>query len=316
MSLRFRIAVLGLGGVGGFVGGKLAAHALSCGTEIIFLARGENEKAIKSGGLTLVTPLGQSIVHPAIVTSKPDQVGVVDLVICCVKSYDLVSSAATLEPCLGEHTVILPLLNGLDASERVRAVLPQAQVWDGCIYLVSQLTAPGVVTQTGTVNRLIFGSTRAARGHLERINSLFRDAGIDSHLTDNAPGAVWEKYLFLSPIATVTSYLDESIGRVLENDDHKRLLLDLIGELHTIALASGIALPFSIVSDTLEKFKGLPYEAVPSMLTDFRRGSKTEIDALTTYVTKLGREMRIPTPRYDELAGKLILGTASGTSFS
>lgn len=116
MTSRFRIAIFGVGGVGGYIGGKLAAHySDSEDVEVIFIARGENERAIKSNGLRVTTPEGEQLVHPSMVTSLPQQIGVVDLIICCIKTYDL-DAISSLKSCITDDTAILPLLNGVDAS--------------------------------------------------------------------------------------------------------------------------------------------------------------------------------------------------------
>ena len=134
MIAKFRIAILGLGAVGGYFGGKLAAHySDSKEIEIIFIARGENENTIKSNGLKLITSQGEQIIHPAVVTSQPGLLGIIDLLLVCVKSYDLETSFEPLKPCINDQTIILPLLNGVDNSERIKKILPQADVWRGCV---------------------------------------------------------------------------------------------------------------------------------------------------------------------------------------
>src|ERR1044071_3097799 len=125
-----RIAILGLGGVGGYIGGKLAAHfSNSNDVEIVFIARGAHAEEIRLHGLRLITSQGEQIVHPSMITAKPEEAGIFDLVICSVKSYDLETSISAVNPCVGEHTVILPLLNGVDAAPRIRAMIPTAEVW-------------------------------------------------------------------------------------------------------------------------------------------------------------------------------------------
>ena len=120
MALKFRIAVIGIGGVGGYLGAKLAAkYAGSANTEIIFIARGDNAAAIRSNGLKLITSQGEETAHPALVTSQPETLGLVDLIFCCVKSYDLESGLAPFKECVSEKTTIISFTD-FDVSTTIK----------------------------------------------------------------------------------------------------------------------------------------------------------------------------------------------------
>jgi 2-dehydropantoate 2-reductase len=306
MRSKFRIAILGLGGVGGYVGGKLAARYSDSGdVEIAFLVRGEHENAIRTNGLRLITSEGERIARPSIVTSRPELLGVVDLMICCVKSYDLEAGIAPLAAGIDASTVVLPLLNGVDAKERINRVLPNREVWDGCIYLISRLVAPGVVNESGNVGLLYFGSDCAAIESLRRVETILKSAGINAHLSENISQRMWEKFFFISPIATLTSYLDLSVGNIRDSQDHMKLLVHLLTELKTVADAMKIALPDNIVETTLDKAAPLPHDATSSMHADFKRGGKTELDSLTDYVVRQGRKLDVPTPYYESMLAAL-----------
>src|SRR5258706_5569777 len=305
LGRKLKVAILGVGGVGGFLGGKLAARYTATDVaEIMFIARGEHERAIRSSGLKLLTPEGEQISHPSKVTSRPEELGVVDLVLCCVKSYDLESSLELLRPCVNDHTIILPFLNGVDARERISRVFPRARVWEGCIYIISRLIVPGVVRQSGALRWLYFGAENEAAPKLQEIETLLISAGINAKLSGNVTQTIWEKYLFISPFATLTAYLDLPIGGILKDKEQKEVLLRLITELKTVADAKGIPLPEDIVQVTLAKSTSLPYESSSSMRDDFQKGNRTEVEALTGYVAAEGRALHIPTPTYDRrLAG-------------
>lgn len=302
MASKFKIAILGLGGVGGYFGGKLAAHySDSKEVEIIFIARGENEKAIKSNGLKLITSQGEQTIHPSLLTSQPGPLGIIDLLLVCVKSYDLETSFEPLKPCINDQTAILPLLNGVDTSQRIKKILPRAEVWEGCVYIFSRLVAPGIVKEGGSINQLYFGSEQGNRKKLEQVHTIFRSAGLNAHLSADISQTLWEKFLVISPLATLTSYLDLSIGAIVSNNQYRELLLNLLKELKSIAEAKNISLSENIVQKTLEKVSSLPPEATSSMHSDFERGSSTEVDSLTAYVVKLGKELEVPTPFYEQM---------------
>ena len=304
MPSKTNIAILGLGAVGGYYGGRLASY-YSKENRIIFFARGENEKAIRMNGLKLISDEEEQIIHPSILTNNAAAVGPVDLIIICVKSFDLEKSLESIKPCIDNKTIILPLLNGVDAPERIKIILPETEVWDGCVYLVSRLIAPGVVKVSGAINHLYFGSRNASKEKLKQVENIFTSANIKATLSENITGTVWEKFLFISPLATATSYFNLSVGSILKNNENKEILLKLISELKNVTAANDIILPQDIIEKTINKITSLPFETTSSMHSDFQKGNKTEVDSLTGYVTWLGRKLNIATPVYDTILNAL-----------
>jgi len=302
MKSKFRIGILGLGGVGGFLGGKLAAHFSNADdVETIFIARGENEEIIRENGLKLITSQGEQIIHPSLVTSDPEKIGLLNFIVCTVKSYDLEASLELIRQCVNEQTIILPFLNGVDASERIKKLFPQTEVWEGCVYIVSRLIAPGVVKESGNINKFYFGSADGSKENIFKVETIFKSAGINIQLSENILQNLWEKFLFISPLATLTSYLDRSIGEILGNESHAQMLFQLLTEVKNVADAAGISLPENIVQKLWERMHSLAYETTSSMHDDFQRGHKTELDSLTGYVVKLGKELKVSTPYYEKM---------------
>ncbi len=301
-----RIAILGIGGIGGFIGGKLAAYYRnSKDVEIIFIARGESKRVIEENGLKLSGPWGEITAYPSIIESHPEEAGILDVIICCIKSYDLETSLHPFKNCITDGTIILPLLNGVDAAERITNIFPRAKVWKGCIYIVSRLIAPGTVKDSGNFRSLYFGSEQETITKLIEIEDVFKLAGIEAHLSKDINQIVWEKYIFISPLATITSYLDLSIGNILNNEQNKRLLLSLLAELKALAEGKQIKLADNIIEKTLDKISSLPFDATSSMHTDFKKGNKTEVASLTGFVIKEAKELNIPTPVYAQMFAKL-----------
>jgi len=301
MESKFRIAVIGLGGVGGYLGAKLAAkNAGSADTEIIFIARGDNAAAIRSNGIKLITPQGEETAYPALVTNQAETLGLVDLIICCVKSYDLESSLAAFKDCVTDNTTIISFLNGLDAAEIIEKTLPDVHVLEGCAYIISRLIEPGVIKESGNPPQFNFGAGDE-KENAEKIAAIFKAADIDAQVSDNIALTLWEKFLFISPFATIMSCYDVCLGDILKNKDYKQTLIALMEELKTIGEAKGIVFPENIIQKFLDRMAGLPYESTTSMHTDFKNGKKTELSSLTVYVIRLGKELGIPTPYYEEM---------------
>lgn len=299
---KMRIGIIGLGGVGGYFGGHLAEkYYNSEEVEIIFIARPSTEKVIKEKGLKLITPQYEKTVYPGLVTSNTNNVGHLDFLIAAIKSYDLEESLISLKNSISNKTIILPLLNGVDAKERINKIYQATEILDGCVYIVSRLIEPGVVKETGNIHSLYFGSKSAPADKLKQLEKIFLEANIECYLSDNIEEAIWEKFIFISSIASLTSYLDLTIGEILDNENHKRTLKELITEIKSITDIKNIQLSDNIIEKTIEKMKKLPFETTSSMHSDFKKGGRTEYRSLTEYVTLLGEELNIPTPQFDKI---------------
>ena len=298
-----RVTIAGIGGVGGFFGGKLANHYEgSKDVEIYFIARGDNEKVIREHGLKVEGHEGTFITHPKFVTSQPLQVGKTDFLICCTKSYDLEESIMQLKPVIGNDTVILPLLNGVDGYERIKLLVPDANVWQGCVYVVSRLMEPGYVKQSGQRCSLFFGSTGAKKEtKLQTLYRVFVDAGIHTQVPADIILTIWEKFLFISPLATLTTFLKSSIGAILANEESKNLLRLLMDEMYAVAIKNGIGFSGELISKTWGMITALPFDATSSMHSDQQKGKQLEVESLTGYVVTLGQKLYSPTPEYQRI---------------
>jgi 2-dehydropantoate 2-reductase len=301
---KFKIAVVGVGGVGGFVGGKLAARFENSETvEVVLAARGENEKAIRAQGLKLITTKGEQIVRPKLAITT--ELGEPDLILLCTKEYDLEETVAALKNSVGKRIAILSLLNGVDTAERIARVLPEADIWQGCIYIISRLVSPGVVQESGNVCLVYFGDGKGENEKLRLVETLFREAGIDAHLTADIDAKMWEKFVFISALAASTSYLDAPIGEILENPEYKKLLDALVAEIKQVAKAKNIGISEDAIQQKLGALTTVPFEATSSMHTDFSRGSRAELQSLVGYVVRQAKELNVATPVYDKIYGEL-----------
>ena len=303
---KFRIGILGIGGVGGYFGGRLAGYyGPENDVQIIFIARGENNTSIRENGLQIICPDGQQTVYPALISEDAKEIGLLHLLICCTKTYQLENALLNIQSCISGDTILLPLLNGVDSTERIKKQFPQNEVWEGCVYVVSRLEQPGIIRKSGALSALYFGSPTASQEMLAKVEALLKVDGINTQLVSNISQTVWEKFLFISTMATLTSYLDKCIGPILADEMDTGLLEQLLQELYHVTKAKGIALPENIIQQTLEKMASFPYEATSSMHSDYQKGAQTEVDALTGYVVQLGKNLNVPTPAYEMIYEKL-----------
>lgn len=300
-----KIGILGIGGVGGYFGGKLAQHyRQSNKVDIIFIARPQTAAAIKEEGLKIISPDGQQTIRPKLVATSTDEIGELDVLICATKSYDLEAAIVPLRSCITSRTLILPLLNGVDAKDIIHNVYPDAEVLDGCVYVNAKKQSSAVIQKNGLVEKLFFGSQNLPISRLEELQQVLREAGVDSVLSPNIESDVWTKFVFTAGMATSTSYFDETIGAVLQHPEHRATLLALIREAHAVATANGIDLPGDIEARAVQTMELLPFDATSSMHRDFQQGGRTEYRSLTRCVADLGDSLGVETPTFDVIVSE------------
>lgn len=301
MKDKFRIAILGIGGVGGYFGGKLAAYFADSKTvEVIFIVRGENAKAIKNNGLKVITTNSQLIAKPNLVSNEPAEIGLVDIFLICTKAYDLEESIIKFKNCIDENTAILPLLNGVDNSERILKFAPNAEVWKGCAYIASRIIEPGVVKVDSEIKLLQFGGD-GGNEKREIFEKLLKSAEINVELKDDIDKTIWEKFIFISSLATLTSYLDTNTGGINGSIENQKLLSNLIAEVTRLAKAKKINVDENIEQITFDRIKGMSSEITSSMHSDFMRKGKTELESLTGFVVRESKWLNLSVPVYERL---------------
>jgi len=293
-----KIAVLGAGGVGGYYGGLLARS----GQEVAFVARGKHLEAIRERGLSVHSVHGDFSIKPAQATDRPVEIGPVGLVLVTVKSYNLEEAAESARPLVGPETAVLPLLNGLDAAERLAAVLGERPVLAGLTHLSSAVAAPGVIRQVSPVRRITLGERHGPAGEVsarvEWIGELLAGSGVETR-TLPAPEverALWEKFLFIASIGGICCLARQPMGTVLTTPETHRLYVEALQEVEAVARARGIELGADIIARTLELTAGFAPATRPSLLADLEAGRRLELEAMSGTVVRYGRQAGIPTP--------------------
>ncbi len=288
-----------MGGIGGYVGARLGAVAGKAGFELSFIARGAHLEAIKAKGLRFRSPEGvESVVRPTIAASDPATVGIVDLVFLCVKGYDLESACRALAPSVGPKTVIVPLLNGADIHQRVRAILRVGIVLPAGIYISSSVAEPGLVVHAGGKGNLFIGREPGGSSFdPSLLRSVLTATGIPYEWLEDPRAAVWTKYLFIASYGLVTGMSGKTIGGVLTDEELSALVRGIQDEIAAIAKAEGVALAADAAAAAFEKGKGFP----PATKTSYQRdlevpGKPNEGDLFGGTILALGRKHGIPTP--------------------
>jgi 2-dehydropantoate 2-reductase len=294
----FNVCVYGTGGVGGYFGTRLIL-ANDPNVRVSLISRNEGLAAIRSNGLILTSPDGQrNAAQPFMLTDNVGEVPAPDLVLLCVKEYDLDGAIAALAPVVGENTVIIPLLNGVDIYDRVRAGLPRGIVLPATVTVSVHLTAPGEVTHASGQGLIITGpDARYPVAKPDKMLDVFQRAGLPVEWRDNPLGAIWTKFIFIAPFGLVTSAYDETIGEVLAEPDKAEQARQIMREIKELADRRHIDLPADIIEATFDRARAFPFDTKTSLQRDVEQpGKRNELGLFGGSIVKMGKTMGIRTP--------------------
>jgi 2-dehydropantoate 2-reductase len=304
-----RIAVVGAGGVGGGFGAALA----KAGADVTFIARGAHLAAMKSAGLKVQGGRGETHLVPTRATDDPAEIGPVDIVLFCVKLWDVESAGNHIKPLIGPDTAVIPLQNGIDAPERLVPILGPRAVMGGVAQISASIIAPGVIQQVGTFMRMVFGEfdgTRSKRA--EDFLALCLKAGFDATLSEQILTDLWMKFILLAANASITALARQPIGKLRDDPDVRAVFIAAYRETFEVGRVRGVALPDDAIDKVMEFNSHAPPAMKASMALDLERGNRLELPWLGGKVVELGRQLGIATPTHGTMYAMLkpyIMGT-------
>jgi 2-dehydropantoate 2-reductase len=299
-----KIAVLGAGGLGSFLGASLARS----GEDVSFITRGNHLQAIRENGLTVESlALGRFQVKLK-ATESPSDIGAVDLVLFCVKAYDTEQALQIIAPLLGDDTTVLSFQNGVDNEDKIAEAIGKERVLAGAISIESFIAEPGVIKQTmGPVLMAIGEMDGSVTPRASKIHAALVKTGLKCELSSRIQEVLWNKFLFICATGGVCSVAHSSLGEVLGFEPSRNLYVSVMKEVEAVARAKGINLAADLVTRTLALADGMNEATKPSMLRDLERGKRLEIDALNGAVSRFGHQLSVPTPVNDFIYATLKL---------
>jgi 2-dehydropantoate 2-reductase len=290
-------AILGSGAVGGYYGAKLALS----GQKVAFVARGLHLRAIRERGLMVWSPLGDFTVR-ARAEEDTSAIGPVDVVMLAVKTYDTAAVLPMLKPLIGDSTIVMTLQNGVDSVDEVAAAVGRDRVLGGPTYIATALTLPGVIEQTGTHRRIVFGEAFGERARVtervEEIAGVLRAADIQAETVADARVPLWEKFVYLAPFAAFTGAARLPIGPLWSDPAIKAQFMAAVAEVEAVARAEGVAVrdPASLKKHVTHYVDVLPPSTRSSLLIDLQQGKRIEVESLLGSVVRRGQSAGVATP--------------------
>ena len=290
-----RIAIIGAGAVGGYYGALLS----QAGADVSFVARGAHRDAIRANGLRIIGVQGDFTVKVA-AEDDPSRIGPVDVVMLAVKTYDNTSAFPLLMPLLGPDTCVLTLQNGVDSANDLASVVGQSRVLAGPTYIATAIEAPGVIRQTGSHRRIVFGEVfdppATITPRVQDLADLMCAADIHAEPVADARIPLWEKFIYLAPFAAFTGAARKPIGAIWEDAEARETFMAAVAEVEQVARATGIAVAADVRDRVATYTDSIPGSTRSSMLIDLQAGKRIEVESLPGSVVRRGREVGVETP--------------------
>lgn len=290
-----RCLVMGAGAVGGYYGACLDR----AGHDVVFVARGPNLESLRSTGLRVDGAMGAIVLDGVVATDDPGSVGACDLVLLCVKSYDLEAAAEAVRPCGG---VVLTLQNGVEAPPRVRRIVGD-RVLAGTTGIVADLVGPGRVEVISAYAWVRFGEPDGGgvTDRVRRVGGWLDVEGVEAVAEADVRVALWQKMALMCGMAGLTTLHQRPMGEILGDASLRATFERIVGECERVARASGVELPDGFVGDRMRYAAAIDPGAMSSMSRDFARGRRIEIDTFNGAVVRVGAELGVDVPANAEV---------------
>jgi len=302
-----RIAIMGSGGVGGYFGARLVKG----GADVTFIARGAHLAAMRERGLTIESAHEPIHVAQVNVTDDPKTIGRVDLVMFCVKLWDTEGAARSLLPIMAPETGIISFQNGVQKDDMLRPIFGEKALMGGVAYVGTTIARPGVIAQTGPLQRMVFGEYGGSRSaRVEAFHAACKQGGINAEISDDVRRSLWEKFVVLVAMSGATTSMRQTLGPIRSNPVTREFLLDLAREVVAVGRAHGVSLPVDYAEQRIPFFDSWPPDMTASMHHDLQAGKPLELRWLSGGVVELGAAVGVPTPMNRAVRDILLLHAA------
>ncbi len=288
-----KIVVYGIGGVGGYFGGKLA----KAGYNTTFIARGNHLKAIKENGLFVKSIYGDFHTTPAYVTSNISEIKDPDLIILATKTWQVEEIAHLLRPVIHNDTIILPLQNGVNTPQKLLQTLPEQNILAGLCKIISFIEAPGKIWHKAFHPQVIFGELNNHKtARVQNLKNIFDQAGFDNFIPENIQLAQWQKFLFIATISGIGALTRMEIGITRTDKSVRNLMQQTAQEIKTLANAKGIPLTNNDIENTFTAIDKQAANTTASMQRDIMEGRPSELEDFNGYIARESRALGLPVP--------------------
>jgi 2-dehydropantoate 2-reductase len=247
-------------------------------------------------------------------TGDPKELGRVEFAIVAVKSYSLMEIVPAARLVADSGAAILPLLNGVEAADRLVAHgVPGEQVLGGLTQISVARIGPGIIERRSPFQRVVVGERAGGSSErAERIASAFREAGAEARVSDDITADLWRKFAFIASMSAACGLARSSVGPIRKAPLGDLLFERAVREVLAVARARGVRLAEDEESKILQFIGSLADVIKPSFLLDLESGGPTELEDLCGAIARLGRLARVETPVHDTATAALSAAPGAG----
>lgn len=288
-----RITIMGAGGLGGFLGARLAG----IGHQVTFVARGENLKVMRTYGIRLEEPASDIVLDSISVTDDPLSTGPTDVVIVAVKTWQVAEIAPQLKPLIGDRTVVLAVQNGVEAVDQLAGVLGEQHVLGGACAIASYLAGPGHVYHFGGRPWMTLGPIVSVPDSIDTVVDALREAlcsaGIQCTRSPDIRRLIWQKFLLVTSYGGIGAVTRMPVGVTRSLPQTRRLVEEAMNEVLLVGCAHNVALDEGDVQAMMQQFDELPPDTTTSMQRDIAAARRSELPDLNGAVVRLAAQVNI-----------------------
>lgn len=287
-----RIAIIGSGGVGGYLGGRMA----KAGCDVTFLARGEHLKAMLLNGLTVRSIRGDFTIDNVKATDTVTELKGMDLILICVKAWQVKEVAREIKSIVRKKTIVMPIQNGVSAIDELKEQIHSENIVGGLCRIFSKIESPGVINHFGIEPIVEFGEIDGTLSErISAIKKLFDQSGITAIVSANIVADIWKKFI-VNCASGLLAVAKSTYGQIREIKETRQLMEDLFTEIYNVSQKAGINLESDFVLKTMALIDTYPYDSTSSLTRDIWAGKPSEIEYQNGMVVALGEKFGIKTP--------------------
>ena len=300
-----KIGIMGIGAIGGYITAMLSNH----NENVYVVGKGETLNIIKDKGITLKSEVdGNFVVFPTLITEDANEAGIMDIVFVCVKGYSLKAAARAISPMVDDHTLVIPIINGVNGGSKLYSYLEKGKVTEAIMYISSKIEANGVIKHTGKNTKIVISSNKhrpIQRRYLERVYNVLTKANIMCEVRKDAEVAAWNNYVFNCAFNVTDSYYDVKVKGILEDRMKFETFCNVAKECEEVGRTKGINLPKNIYENSINTLKSLSKKSISSMHKDVSSGKKFELELFCGDLCRMGKAVGVPTPYTQKAYEKL-----------
>ncbi|MDC0933607.1 2-dehydropantoate 2-reductase [Arcobacteraceae bacterium] len=291
MSLK--IAIVGAGGVGGYLAAKLTQN----NHDVTLVARDENLEFIKENGLKVIEYKKDDFtVYPYTVDFLDSDI--YDIIFIATKSCDYKSACKSIENAIDKNTLIIPLSDGIGVTTSLKSYLPPCVIGDGLIHIISELQSTGIVQRKSFTFYLQIACS-VENINLKILEQLLNHCELRTMTTKSLRYERWKKYLFTSTMSMLTTYFDKPIGYIFK--EQLELMVDILLEIQKVANAKNVDITNKDIEKVVNQASHVEYETKTAMQVEFENKSKSEFDLLIGYVVREANTFNISVPQMEKI---------------